>query len=213
MAGILRASWGWMVLKLGLSGYDKQILLRARGCQCKSRAIPIPIWSRVLQIEFCLSPPFRIITLLRDLRQTTGSEHAELAFLIVGALTILVGTLPLSFVLDFFLAEMHVNWVAPFRIIFFSLVVAYAIASRKIMEVGLFFRRATGYLVLTAYLLALYFWSVAAATVFHPFEEGGRRTFASLAAIVKRSPRRRHAAFRNRWQPAFYRIRGSFLRP
>ncbi len=56
--------------------------------------------------------------------------------------------------------------IAPFRVVVFSLIIAYGIATRKIMEVGLFFRRVTGYAVLTAYLLALYglvWWLVSTA--------------------------------------------------
>ena len=191
--GLLRRSWGWLVLTFGIvalcqTSFFLQTARIPPGAG-EALAVPIPIYgdgAYIYAILFVAAIVALIIGSWRDLRQTTGSEHAELAFLIVGALTIMVGTLPLSFVLDFFLAEMHVNWVAPFRSIFFSLVVAYAIASRKIMEVGLFFRRATGYLVLTAYLLALYglvWWLTS--TVFTPFLTGGSRTLAHvLAAIV-----------------------------
>jgi PAS domain S-box-containing protein len=64
--------------------------------------------------------------------------------------------------------------------------VAYGIATRKIMEVGLFFRRAISYALLTAYLLALYglvwwlFFSVFASQM-----PNGAKTLAHvLAAIV-----------------------------
>lgn len=191
--GILRRSWGWLVLTLGIVVLcQTDFFLRAARMPLQAGeaiAVPIPIYgpgSYIYVIPLVAAIAALIIGSWRDLRQTKGSEHAELAFLIVSALTILVGTLPLSLVLDFFLAKSQVIWIAPFRIILFSLVVAYAIASRKIMEVGLFFRRAIGYVVLTAYLLALYslvWWLVSA--VFTPVLAGGSRPLAHvLAAIV-----------------------------
>jgi len=191
--GILRRSWGWLVLTLGIVALCQTdfFLQSVRIPTHAGQAIagPILIYGSggyIYAILFVAALVALIIGSWRDLRQTTGSEHAELAFLIVGALTILVGTLPLSFVLDFFLAESPMNWIAPSRSIFFSLVVAYAIASRKIMEVGLFLRRAIGYVVLTGYLLALYFvvwWLVS--IVFTPVLAAGSSALAHvLAAIV-----------------------------
>jgi nitrogen-specific signal transduction histidine kinase len=190
---ILRRSGGWLVLILGIVVLSQTdfFLHSARMPQQTGTilAVPIPIYGPgvyLYTVLFVAAIVALIIGSWRDLRQTTGSEHAELAFLIVSALTILVGTLLLSFALDFFLAESQAIWIAPFRIIFFSLVVAYAIASRKIMEVGLFFRRTTGYVVLTAYLLALYglVWSLV-STVFAPYLAAGSRPLAHvLAAIV-----------------------------
>ena len=72
----------------------------------------------------------------------------------------------IPFVLGFFVDRSRLVWFAPFRVILFSLIVAYGIATRKIMEVGLFLRRAMSYVLLTAYLLALYglVWWLAFAT-------------------------------------------------
>jgi two-component system sensor histidine kinase AtoS len=186
--GILRRSWAWLVLMLGIVVLSQtDLFLHGARMPLPTAAFgaPVPIYGPGVYVYaalFVIAIVALIIGSWRDLRQTTGSEHAELAFLIVSALTILVGTLLISFVVDFVIAV----WIAPFRIIFFSLVVAYAIASRKIMEVGLFLRRAIGYVVLTGYLLALYglvWWLVS--TVFAPFLMGGSKPLAHvLAAIV-----------------------------
>lgn len=89
---------------------------------------------------------------LRDLRRGSGVQRVELQFVIAGSITLfaLVAFTP------FFGDRNMAVRVAPFRIVVFSLIIAYGIATRKIMEVGLFIRRVTGYAVLTAYLLALY---------------------------------------------------------
>jgi PAS domain S-box-containing protein len=127
-----------------------------------------------------------IISTWRDLRSTSGGEHAELAFILIGGLLALIFPLLLSFILGLFIEPDRLLWFAPFRGIFFSLVVAYGIATRKIMEVGLFFRRAISYALLTAYLLALYglVWWLAFA-VFEPQMADRARSLAHvLSAIV-----------------------------
>jgi hypothetical protein len=127
-----------------------------------------------------------VISTWRDLRSTSGGEHAELSFILIGGLTALTLTLLLSFALGLFIEATRLLWFAPFRVIFFSLVVAYGIATRKIMEVGLFFRRAISYALLTVYLLALYgfvWWLVFA--VFESQMQNGAKSLAHiLAAIV-----------------------------
>lgn len=123
-----------------------------------------------------------IISTWRDLRNTSGGEHAELAFILIGGLLALTFPLLLSFILGFFIEPSRLLWFAPFRVIFFSLVVAYGIATRKIMEVGLFFRRAISFLLLTIYLLALY--GVVLWLVFAVFEPQLPKEAKSIAHVV-----------------------------
>jgi len=107
-----------------------------------------------------------IVSYWRDLRKTTGGEHAELAFVLIGAVSGVALALLLAFILEHYLGPAHAIWFAPLRVVFISLVIAYGIATRKIMDVGLLFRRIISYLLLTGYLLALYagvWWLVAAA--------------------------------------------------
>ncbi|MGI9086567.1 MAG: histidine kinase dimerization/phospho-acceptor domain-containing protein, partial [Chthoniobacterales bacterium] len=68
----------------------------------------------------------------------------------------MVLTILAASVANLFLDLSKVVWFAPFRVFIFSLVIAYGIATRKIMEVGLFIRRAISYGLLTFYLLSLY---------------------------------------------------------
>jgi PAS domain S-box-containing protein len=76
-------------------------------------------------------------------------------------------------------------WFAPLRAVLFTLIIAYGISTRKIMDVGLFLRRALSYGVLTTYLLALYgavWWLVAqvTASLFYSTDH----TFAHIAAAL-----------------------------
>jgi PAS domain S-box-containing protein len=190
--GIWRRSWGWLLLALGIVVLcqTKFFLEGARMPEHVegALALPRPVYGNAVYIYatyFVCVFVALVIGSWRDLRQTTGGEHAELSFLLVSALTILATSLVLSFVLDYFVAESQGVWSAPFRALLFSLVVAYAIASRKIMEVGIFIRRAIAYVVLTAYLLALYalvWWLVS--TVSASFLIVGNETFAHVVAAV-----------------------------
>lgn len=104
----------------------------------------------------------------RDLRRNKDRDRAELAFILVGALVVLAFTVAVSYILGLFLERsLFLQWLAPLRAVLFSLVVAYGIATRKIMEVGFFLRRLMSYALLSVYLLLFYgiiFWLVATVT-------------------------------------------------
>jgi PAS domain S-box-containing protein len=97
-----------------------------------------------------------IFLYIRDVRKATGSERMELAFILIGATCAVGFSILTATVLRFFFEPAQLLWFAPLRVVLFSLVVAYGIATRKIMEVGLFLRRVISYGLLAAYLLTLY---------------------------------------------------------
>ncbi|MEY2585197.1 MAG: hypothetical protein QOD80_1223 [Verrucomicrobiota bacterium] len=124
----------------------------------------------VVVIAFCV----------RDLRRSSGIQKVELQFVIAGeiALAVLVAFSP-------FVERAIAVQFAPFRIVVFSLIIAYGISTRKIMDVGFFFRRVTSYAVLTAYLLVLYamvWWLVFTAA--RPMFPSEGRTLGHLAAAL-----------------------------
>lgn len=96
-----------------------------------------------------------VVKYVRDVRATSGRERTELSFILVGT-TVTLGLTLLGLLLRPFVHQSVLNWFAPFRIVVFSLIIAYGVSTRKIMEVGVFFRRCIAYVVLTCYLLALY---------------------------------------------------------
>ena len=127
-----------------------------------------------------------IVSYGRDIRNSTGGERAELSFIFIGAIAAIVFALLLSFVLDYFLGPYRALWFAPFRMIGLSLVMAYGIATRKILEVGFFMRRAISYAVLATYLLALYslIWWLCSSVFVPLMGPDGRGLSHALAAIV-----------------------------
>jgi PAS domain S-box-containing protein len=107
-------------------------------------------------VFFAISILILIINYVRDLRRASGGERAELAFILMGATAMIVFSVLANTVLRFFVEPSQLIWFAPFRPVVFSLVIAYGIATRKILEVGLLLRRVMSYILLTVYLLALY---------------------------------------------------------
>ena len=187
---ILGRSRAWLIATGGI------VVLCQTGFFLKAATIPHPIGSAppiplygdgifIYTAFFAATIIALIVSTWRDLRSTTGGEHAELAFILIGGLTAMTFPVLLSFILGLFIEPERLLWFAPFRVIFFSLVVAYGIATRRIMEVGLFFRRALSYTLLTAYLLALYglvWWLVFA--VFEPQMPNGAKSLAHVVAAV-----------------------------
>ena len=126
-----------------------------------------------------------IVFYLQDMRRVTGLQKVELQFAVLGAAALAVLAV-LGIVLQPVVSRTVLVRLAPFRVVVFSLIIAYGIATRKIMEVGFFFRRVMAYGVLTAYLLALYggvWWLVA--TVFTPMlGDAGRSIAHTVAAVI-----------------------------
>ena len=106
-----------------------------------------------------------VIFYLRNLHRSMGMPKVELGYAVAGFASLAIFTL-LGILVQPVLPRAVVVQLTPFRAVIFSLIIAYGIATRKIMEVGLFIRRVMSYVLLTAYLLALYalvWWLVATA--------------------------------------------------
>ncbi len=121
---------------------------------------------------------------VRDLRASSGMQRVELQFVVFGGVTLVVLAI-LGILLQPIVSKAVLVRFAPFRVVVFSLVIAYGIATRKIMDVGFFFRRVMAYVVLTAYLLTLYgalWWLVS--KVFAPVMPQQSATFAHIVAAI-----------------------------
>jgi len=149
---------------------------------------PTPIYGEavyVYTLYFAIALAALIIGYLRDVRKSTGRERAELAFILIGAVSGVALAVLLVFILKSFLGTSRVIWLAPFRVVFISLVIAYGIATRKIMEVGVFLRRVISYSLLVAYLLALYaivWWLLA--TALHPVHDAHSIAHVMAAIVI-----------------------------
>lgn len=150
--------------------------------------IPDPIYGNgifVYSLFFALAAVALTFNLVRDFRATTGGQHAELSFVMICGVFVAVVPALVTVLLRRVVDPSRLLWFAPFRAVLFSIVVAYGISTRKIMEVGTLFRRVLSYALLGAYLLSLYalvWWLVS--TVLHHSIENARGVAHVTAAIV-----------------------------
>ncbi len=153
-----------------------------------SGGAPSPIYGKGVyfySVFFGAALVVLLISTWQDLRRTKGGEHAELFFILIGAIGALVFSLCLAFVLDYLIGPSRSLWFAPFRVVLFSLVIAYGVATRKILEIGFFMRRASAYLLLAIYLVALYLlvWWLC-LTVFVPLLGPSARSLCHIIAAL-----------------------------
>jgi PAS domain S-box-containing protein len=197
---ILRLAFVWSVL-IGAIVLLCQTPLFLRGVTIginSGSPKPVPIYGQgiyVYAMGYAAAVIVLIFRSIRDLRATTGRVRAELGFVLIAAVSTLSVSLLLYQVLRFFVDPSRLLWFAPFRVLFFSLIVAYAIATRKVMEVGLFLRRLMSYVVLATYLLAIYglvWWLVATVTgsIFHSNDHSAAYLVSALVVAFAMAPAR-----------------------
>ena len=159
---------------------------------------PVPVYGPGIYIfaaYFCAAMLTLALATLRDLRQTSGAVRVELGFVLIGGIIALVLSLPLALLLGVFFEPAALSRLAPFRVILFSIVVAYGMATRKIMEVGVFLRRMVSFTLLTGYLLALYllvWWLVLTANqiFFRSADHTAAHIIAALVITFAMAPAR-----------------------
>ncbi|MEY2577839.1 MAG: hypothetical protein QOI49_663, partial [Verrucomicrobiota bacterium] len=194
--GILCRDSGWKEIGRRSAGFAVPSLVAVACCytpfflrsaeirrESGQELIPLPVYGPLFPV-FAAFLAFSVIILIifsvRDLLRSSGVQKIELQFIVAGGIALALLVAPSQFV-DRAIAMQF----APFRIVVFSLIIAYGIATRKIMDVGFFVRRITSYAVLTAYLLALYalvWWLVTTAA--KPLFPNEARTFGHLAAAL-----------------------------
>lgn len=188
--GVLAHSKTWLVLTFAIIVLcQTKAFLKGAVLSPNPHTAPSPDYGPALVIfstYVILAFGALIISYGRDIRNTKGGEHAELTFIFMGAVAAVVFALLLAFVLDHFLGPARALWFAPFRFIILSLVIAYGIATRKILEVGYFMRRAISHGVLAVYLIALYalIWWLSYSVFVPMVGPRGRSIAHVLAALV-----------------------------
>ncbi|MEO7165704.1 MAG: ATP-binding protein [Spartobacteria bacterium] len=188
--GIFGHAKTWLVLSIGVIVLcQTDFFLRGAQMPDAAQVAPSPIYGPGVYVYtafFILAFVALILSYVRDLRNTTGGEKAELSFIFIGAIVAVAFALLFSFVLDYFLGPYRAIWFAPFRMIILSVVMAYGIATRKILEVGFFMRRAISYAVLAGYLIVLYLliWWLCLSVFVPMFGADGRSIAHVMAALV-----------------------------
>ncbi len=188
--GIFAHSKTWLLVTLGIIALcQTKAFLEGAVLAQHTQSAPSPDYGPAIYVYVAyiiLAFGALIVSYGRDIRNTKGGEHAELSFIFMGAIAAVVFALLLAFVLDYFLGEARALWFAPFRFIILSLVIAYGIATRKILEVGFFMRRVISYGVLAVYLVGLYslIWWLSFSVFVPMMGPDGRSVAHLLAALV-----------------------------
>ncbi|MDQ6911617.1 MAG: ATP-binding protein [Verrucomicrobiota bacterium] len=188
-SNVLRRTRIWLLLLLAITAICQTpfFLRGAVLSEGKGASAPVPIYGSgvyLYSLYFAAAAIALLVTYISAARKASGREKTELAFISIGTVATLAFTL-LGLLLRNFVHQSIVNWLAPFRIVVFSLVIAYGITTRKIMDVGQLFRRSMAYILLTAYLLAVYgvvWWLVSTALT--PFPGAASSIAHIIAGIV-----------------------------
>ncbi len=190
-SNILSRSRWWLLVTVGIVCFcqTKFFLQTAQMPAHLGRDLPMPVYARPGVYAYFAFFGIGIVVLIastwRDLRRTKGSERNELAYILIAGIVALVSALPLALLLKSFFDPSRSVWLAPFRVVLFSAIVAYGVVTRKVMDVGILFRRFISYALLATYLLTLYalvWWLVA--TVLHSSVANGHTIAHITAAIV-----------------------------
>lgn len=187
---LLRHSRIWLVLTIGIVVLcQTKAFLKGAQMPHLIAGAPSPIYGEAIyiySIYFLIAFVALIISYWRDLRTTTGGERAELAFILLGGIAAMAVSLLLTFVLDLFVEQSRWIWFAPFRMIVFSLIIAYGIVTRKIMDVGVLIQRVISYVLLAAYLLTLYalVWWLVATVLQHSVADAHSIAHVTAAIVI-----------------------------
>ena len=110
-----------------------------------------PLWL----VFFVGSVVVSMMAYIVEVRRTTGVQRVELQFVLAAAIALTLLTIGTTALLPLLSRSVLVR-IAPLRSVVFSAIIAYGIATRKIMDVGTFVRRLVSYLLLVIYLAAIY---------------------------------------------------------
>ena len=163
---IIRASRVWLLTYLPIAALCITPAFISHVVMPGPNAVPEPIYGPGFLLYggyFIASTAFLIVAFRRHLGEAAGVQRIELQFVLLGcAASLAVGItfLVMPFVTD------NANMVQflPLSVTVLDGIMAYGIATRRIMEVPDILRRMAAYVLLTAYLLILYVATWYAAT-------------------------------------------------
>lgn len=148
--------------------------------------------AKLYALYFVFFGAFVLFEYARGVRRSQGAIRAELSVILIATAAVLA-TVVLSVMLGAFVDRSRLMWFAPFRFVLFSVIVAYGIATRRVMQVGVLLRRILSYSLLAAYLFALYtlvWWLVATALHSSPQSHSIAHVTAAIVIAIAMVPAR-----------------------
>jgi PAS domain S-box-containing protein len=184
---ILWYSWPWIAASIVIVGFCETNFFLQGAHLSRATGSFVPIYRNFQPYLFYFAGAGAVLILsyALDLGRTAATKRAELAFILIGA-AVAVGTTLLSFALGLFIDPSELSWFPPLRIVLFSLIISYGIATRKIMDVGLLLRRLISYALLAIYLLVLYafVWWLVATALRHSLTNAHTIAHATAAIVI-----------------------------
>ena len=136
-------------------------------------------------LYFSLSFLVLLVLFIRDVRRLQGLARTEMQFILLGCALGLLYGFSTCLLLPFFFHMPQAVRFAPFGAILLNGVIAYGIATQRVLEVALFLRRLLAYTLLIVYLVGLYLlvWWLS-EFVWEQFHLPGAEIPHVLAAVV-----------------------------
>jgi len=158
---ILRHSQVWFACALVVSGmcFTRFFLSGVIVAGGGTVGIPEPVYGPGILVYAVYQACFLIFfvkNFVSDLRREKGIVKIELQFVLLASAIGFFAALMLSTVLPIILKNAQVVSLTPVSVLLFVGIIAYGIATRRIMEVGSVLRSIAAYALLTLYLSALY---------------------------------------------------------
>jgi PAS domain S-box-containing protein len=155
---VLRHSWVWLLSAIVVGAlcltriFLREVIISGGG-------IPEPVYGPGILIYSAYQLCFLLVFVTRfvgDLRREKGIARIELQFVLLASALGIFTAVMLTTVLPIILQSSQVVSLAPVAVLLFVGVIAYGIATRRIMEVGSVLRLVAAYGLLVIYLVALY---------------------------------------------------------
>ncbi|AKJ65334.1 ATP-binding protein [Kiritimatiella glycovorans] len=96
---------------------------------------------------------------IRDIRSTKSIRQVELKFVCLGAIVGISTGITLGIIIPAISGSSKTAPLAPYGVILLNVIIAYGIATHRIMDVSHLLQRALGYIVLSAYLAVIFLFS------------------------------------------------------
>ncbi len=115
-------------------------------------------------LYFVVVLAYLVRSTFRDLRESEGIERVELQFVLLGCVTGIFVAISLATIIPMISGSSQTIRFASFSVIVQNSIIAYGIATKRIMDVAYLLRRATAYSLVTCYLILIYMgvWIVCA---------------------------------------------------
>ncbi len=125
-----------------------------------------------------------LIRYISDVLRARGIQRIELQYVLLACGTCLLTGISLALIIPAITGNSHTAPMAPLCAVVLNAIMAYGIATQRIMGVALVMRRITAYTLLTAYLSALYFAMLWAAGSLLRFFNVPHNDWAHLLAAL-----------------------------